>query len=64
MVIIDDKYVFLGGLDLCFGRYEYKGYPLKEPHENKTFFPGQDFSNPRICDFKEVHKWDRCLLDK
>ena len=54
----------MGGLDLCFGRYEYPGYPLKEPIDNKTYFKGQDYSNPRICDFTEVHKWDRCLIDK
>ena len=22
MVIIDNKYLFMGGLDICFGRYE------------------------------------------
>ena len=31
MVAIDNKILFMGGLDLCFGRYEYKDYLLKEP---------------------------------
>lgn len=30
MCIIDSSVVFMGGIDLCFGRYEYPGYPLKE----------------------------------
>lgn len=40
MLIIDSKVMFMGGIDLCFGRYEVNGYPLFEPEENKTFFFG------------------------
>ena len=35
MITFDGKVLFMGGLDLCFGRYEYKGYPLYEPIEGK-----------------------------
>lgn len=31
MCIIDAKVVFMGGIDLCFGRFEMDEYPLKEP---------------------------------
>lgn len=64
MVVIDGRVVFMGGLDLCYGRYEAKGYPLSEPIKGKTVFKGQDFSNVRIKDFENVHKWDLCLIDK
>lgn len=64
MVVIDSKYVFMGGIDLCFGRYEYPRYPLCEPIESKTVFHGQDYSNPRIRDFEEVTNWEKCLVDK
>lgn len=30
----------MGGLDLCFGRYEAFDYPLKEPDFNKTVWYG------------------------
>ncbi len=30
-VIIDQCVMFMGGLDLCFGRYETTNYPLKDP---------------------------------
>ena len=30
-VIIDQCVMFMGGLDLCFGRYETVNYPLKDP---------------------------------
>ena len=64
MVIIDHETVFLGGIDLCFGRYEFKGYPLHEPKQGSTYFIGQDYSNPRIMDFKDVSNWEKCLIDK
>ena len=64
MVIIDSKICFMGGIDLCFGRYETLRYPLKEPIKNKTFWVGQDYSNPRIYDFENVDKWENCLIDK
>jgi phospholipase D1/2 len=45
----------MGGLDLCFGRYDLDHYPLCEPYpEQGTYFPGQDYSNVRIKDFKNV----------
>lgn len=28
MCLIDGKYQFMGGIDLCYGRYEKHGYPL------------------------------------
>lgn len=64
MVVIDSNTVFMGGVDLCFGRYEYPGYPLFEPVPGKTYFKGQDFSNPRICDFENVGDYDKCLINK
>ena len=30
----------MGGIDLCFGRYECVGYSLKEFEKNKTFWVG------------------------
>ena len=35
MCIVDSKYLFMGGLDLAFGRTELPGYPLQEPLEKK-----------------------------
>lgn len=64
MVIIDNKFLFMGGIDLCFGRFEYPHYPLCEPEAGKTYFHGQDYSNPRIYDFENVADWERCLVDK
>ncbi|GAA6040745.1 hypothetical protein JCM8097_003276 [Rhodosporidiobolus ruineniae] len=51
----------IGGLDLCFGRWDLKGnYPLADVHPTdfgRTLFPGQDYNNARIQDFQSVDKW-------
>lgn len=36
MCVIDSRVVFMGGIDLCFGRFEANEYPLKEPDKYIT----------------------------
>ena len=40
MVVIDNKILFMGGIDLCFGRYEAYDYPLKELSNTSTIWYG------------------------
>jgi len=57
----------MGGLDLCFGRFELDDYPLCEPNnqeEGLEYFPGQDYTNVRIKDFENVDQYNLCLIDK
>ena len=59
----------MGGLDLCYGRYDTMEHPLNDPEgekgEGKETFPGIDFSNSRIKDFMDVkNNYDRSLIDK
>lgn len=57
LVIIDHHVAFLGGLDLCYGRLDLNSHPLHDPtlEENGVeTFPGIDYSNPRITDFRNV----------
>lgn len=37
----------MGGLDLCYGRYEKEDYPLFDEEKD---YPGLDYTNPRIRD--------------
>ena len=59
LVIIDQQIGYVGGLDLCWGRYDFKEHPIYElPNsEKKYFFPFIDYSNARICDFTNVHDY-------
>jgi len=61
-VIIDRKVAFMGGLDLCFGRWDTPKHHLFDLH-GRTW-PGIDYSNPRIQDFSKVDQWQRDQLDR
>ena len=59
LVIIDQQIGYVGGLDLCWGRYDYHDHPIYEPpnSEKKYYFPFIDYSNARICDFSNVEDY-------
>ncbi|KAI9011006.1 hypothetical protein CLU79DRAFT_839416 [Phycomyces nitens] len=67
MVIVDNRIAFIGGLDLCWGRYDSHShrladYPAKDhPQE---IFPGQDYSDPRVKDFMDVADYNLTLVDR
>jgi len=59
-IVIDYDLAFIGGLDLCFGRWDHKQHPLSDVHPagvQHEIFPGQDFNNNRIMDFQNVEDW-------
>ena len=53
LVIIDQMIGYVGGLDLCWGRYDNHQHPIYEgPNQQGLYeFPLIDYSNARICDF-------------
>ena len=59
LVIIDQQIGYVGGLDLCWGRYDFSQHPIYEPpnSEKKYYFPFIDYSNARICDFSNVNNY-------
>jgi phospholipase D1/2 len=66
-IVIDYDLAFIGGLDLCFGRWDHKQHPLADVHPagvRTEIFPGQDFNNNRIMDFKGVDDWKSNELNK
>jgi phosphatidylserine/phosphatidylglycerophosphate/cardiolipin synthase-like enzyme len=66
IVIIDQKFAFAGGLDLCWGRYDTSEHRLnEEPNEEGVYhWPGIDYSNSRIKDFVNVTKYKHELIDR
>jgi phospholipase D1/2 len=66
-IIIDYKMAFIGGLDLCFGRWDTHQHPLSDVHPEgveQEVWPGQDFNNNRVMDFKNVDDWKQNELSK
>ncbi|KAI8055519.1 hypothetical protein BDF22DRAFT_742098 [Syncephalis plumigaleata] len=69
MVIVDDEVAFVGGLDLCFGRYDTHAHRLTDFDPNfdminDEYWPGQDYSNPRVKDFANVNAPHLQLIDR
>lgn len=45
LVIVDNQICFIGGLDLCFGRYDNSKHNVGD--NPPTLWPGKDYYNPR-----------------
>ncbi|KAI8630463.1 phospholipase D/nuclease [Xylariaceae sp. FL1651] len=67
LCLVDRHIVFMGGLDMCFGRYDTNSHPIADAHPGNLdaiIFPGQDFNNARVFDFEDVENWDHNQLDR
>ncbi|CAD8069623.1 unnamed protein product [Paramecium sonneborni] len=62
MVVIDQHIGFMGGLDLCFGRWDTSKHLLFDVHPFEQLWPQIDFSNSRVRDFVEVKNYQKTLL--
>ena len=50
LLITDGECAFMGGLDLCYGRWDTYQHPLADCHPtnlDEIVFPGQDYNNAR-----------------
>lgn len=66
-IVIDYAMAFIGGLDLCFGRWDANHHALSDVHPegvSEEVWPGQDFNNNRVMDFKKVEDWQQNELSK
>ena len=67
LCLVDGSIAFMGGLDLCYGRWDTNQHPLADAHPGNLddiVFPGQDFNNARIMDFSDVAHWENNKLDR
>lgn len=67
LCVIDGRIAFMGGLDMCFGRWDTNQHALADVHGenlNEIIFPGQDYNNARVLDFKDVAHWEQNPLDR
>ena len=66
-IVIDYHQAFIGGLDMCYGRWDLRQHLLADVHPSgvqNEVFPGQDFNNNRIMDFQTVQDWSKNELSK
>ncbi|SCV01872.1 LAME_0G19064g1_1 [Lachancea meyersii CBS 8951] len=66
MTVIDHSIAFMGGIDLCYGRFDTPEHVLKDdnPDFKKQNFPGKDYSNARVCDFYDLDKPFESMYDR
>ncbi|TCD69038.1 Phospholipase D1 [Steccherinum ochraceum] len=65
LCVIDQAIAFMGGLDLCFGRWDSPQHVLTDdPDDNDHIWPGKDYSNPRIMDFHNLNKPAEDMYDR
>lgn len=66
-IVVDYELAFIGGLDLCFGRWDNHQHQLSDLHPEgiqNEIWPGQDFNNNRVMDFQNVQDWKQNELSK
>ncbi|KAJ5885297.1 Phospholipase D eukaryota [Penicillium taxi] len=69
LCLIDHTLAFVGGIDLCFGRWDtpqhlltddkptgFETTDMPKDADNCQLWPGKDYSNPRIQDFYDLDK--------
>ncbi|KAL4449779.1 hypothetical protein ABPG74_008152 [Tetrahymena malaccensis] len=61
IVVVDQEVGFLGGLDLCYGRWDTQQHPMVDEQQQ---FPGIDYCNSRIKDFQNVQDFEQSDLDR
>jgi phospholipase D1/2 len=61
LVIVDHKVAFLGGLDLCLGRFDQPQHRLVD---FDSIFPGQDYCNPCLRDCVDMTRPMADLMDR
>jgi len=67
LCLIDGQIAFMGGLDLCYGRWDTNQHAIADAHPgdmDRIIFPGQDYNNARILDFQDVSHPDNNKLDR
>lgn len=61
MCIIDKETVFMGGLDLCWGRWDSHDHPLFTDPSLKSF-PGVDYYNPLKADIAQGRQYKKSMI--
>ncbi|XP_039838739.1 phospholipase D zeta 1-like isoform X2 [Panicum virgatum] len=59
IVIVDNQACYIGGLDLCFGRYDSPEHKVTD--SPPVIWPGKDYYNPRES---EPNSWEDTMKDE
>jgi phosphatidylserine/phosphatidylglycerophosphate/cardiolipin synthase-like enzyme len=64
LVVIDQKIAYIGGLDLCFGRFDDPAHRLADQNFQRLMWPGKDYYNPSVASMEGCDHPFTDLLDR
>lgn len=64
MCVIDETIAFMGGVDMCFGRWDTPQHSLVDEGEDGEIWIGKDYSNPRVLDFHTLNRPEQDMYDR
>lgn len=70
MCVIDETIAFMGGLDLCYGRWDTSQHVLTDEDHTAPDGPdgpvwrGKDYSNERVVEYFELNKPFEDMIDR
>ncbi|GAA97760.1 uncharacterized protein L969DRAFT_55895 [Mixia osmundae IAM 14324] len=64
MCVIDGAIAFMGGFDICFGRWDTPQHLLVDDDDEERIWPGKDYSNSRVSDFSNLTKPFEDMYDR
>ena len=59
LLLVDRRKAFMGGIDLCYGRWDLNYHPIADLHPgcpDAQVYGGQEYNNVRVQDFNDVDK--------
>lgn len=62
LIVVDYRVGLMGGLDVCYGRYDSHDHPIEDNSEK--MYPGIDYNNVRIRDFVDVKHPEKDLQSR
>lgn len=66
-MLIDRRVGFMGGIDLCFGRWDTNYHPIADMHPQfpeAIVFNGQEYNDNRVQDFTDLDKPELDSVDR
>jgi phospholipase D1/2 len=70
MCVIDETIAFMGGLDLCYGRWDTSQHVLTDEDHTAPDGPdgpvwrGKDYSNERVVEYFDLNKPFEDMIDR
>ncbi len=67
LCIIDQQIAFIGGLDICYGRWDTRNHPLFDigySQAEQCLFPGKDYANERNVAFSKLEEPNESCLNR